>query len=91
VNASNDLKVRAVFLYVQKIKRASEIREAYDIPERTLRRWARAYRDGGLEALRPRKRGPRRRPPNAIGMKLEQRILGLKQRHPSWGARRIKF
>jgi putative transposase len=91
VKASNDVKARAVFLYVQKIKRANEIREAYEIPERTLRRWAKAYREGGLDALQPRKRGPRGRPPNSISARLEQRIMTLKQRHPSWGARRIKF
>ena len=69
----------------------AEIREAYDISERTLRRWARAYRKGGLKALKPKRRGPRRRPPNSTKKRMEERILALKQRHPSWGARRIKY
>jgi len=76
---------------VERIKHAAEIREVYDISERTLRRWAKAYREGGLKALEPKKRGPRHRPPNSVKKMLEQRILKLKQRHPSWGARRIKY
>lgn len=88
---SNNLKVKALFLYTQRIKHASEIREAYGISERTLRRWAKDYRRGGADALQPNKRGPKHRPPNSIKRRVEQRILELKERHPSWGARRIKY
>jgi len=91
VKVSLDAKVRAVFLYVNRIKRASEIRETYGIPERTLRRWARAYRNRGVHALEPKKRGPKYAPSNSIAKRLEWRILELKQKHPSWGARRIKY
>lgn len=91
VQSSSNLRVKVVLLYIERIKSAVEIREAYDISERTARRWARAYRKGGLEALQPERRGPRRRPPNSIKKALEYRILKLKQRHPSWGARRIKY
>jgi putative transposase len=91
VQASSDLRVKAVLLYIERIKHAGEIREAYGISERTLRRWARAYRKGGLQALQAKTRGPRRRPPNSVKKGLEQRILKLKQKHPSWGARRIKY
>jgi putative transposase len=80
-----------VLLYVERIRRAAEIREAYNISERTLRRWASAYRKGGLKALKPKRRGPRRRPPNSTKKTMEERILALKQVHPSWGARRIKY
>ena len=90
MQAPDNLRVKVVLLYVEGIKRAADIREAYDISERTLRRWARAYRKGGLKALQPKRRGPRRRPSNSVRSTLEQRILKLKQRHPSWGARRIK-
>jgi len=91
VESPSDLRVKAVFLYTQRIKKAKEIRDAYGIPERTLRRWTRAYRDGGVDALRPKRRGPRHAPRNSIKRNLERRILELKQRHPSWGARRIKY
>ena len=30
-------------------------------------------------------------PSNSIQVSLERRIIRLKQRHPSWGARRIKY
>jgi transposase len=91
VKVSLDAKVKAVFLYVNRIKRASEIRETYGIPERTLRRWARAYRDRGVHALEPKKPGPKHAPSNSIDKRLEWRILELKQKHPSWGTRRIKY
>jgi putative transposase len=90
VQAPNNLRVKLVLLYVERVKHAAEIREAYDISERTLRRWARAYRKGGLKALEPKRRGPRRRPRNSTKKRMEERILALKQKHPSWGARRIK-
>ena len=90
MQAPDNLRVKVVLLYVEGIKRAADIREAYDISERTLRRWARFYRKGGLKALQPERRGPRRRPSNSVRSALEQRILKLKQKHPSWGARRIK-
>ena len=91
MQASSNLRVKVVLLYVEGIKGAVEVREAYDISERTLRRWARAYRKGGIDALQPKKRGPRHRPPNSVKKVLEERVLKLKQRHPSWGARRIKY
>ncbi len=91
MQASNNLRVKLVLLYVERVKHAAEIREAYDISERTLRRWARAYRKGGLKALEPKRRGPRRRPPNSTKKRMEEGILALKQKHPSWGARRIKY
>jgi putative transposase len=91
VQAPNNLRVKLVLLYVERVKHAAEIREAYDISERTLRRWARAYRKGGLKALEPKRRGPRRRPRNSTKKRMEERILALKQKHPSWGARRIKY
>jgi hypothetical protein len=38
VNAFTDLKVRVVFLYLHKVRRADEIREAFGIPSATLGR-----------------------------------------------------
>jgi len=39
--------------------------------------------------LEPKKPGPRHS--HTISKKLEQKIVRLKQKHPSWGARRIKY
>jgi putative transposase len=91
MQASTNLRVKLVLLYVERVKHAAEIREAFGISERTLRRWARVYRKGGLNSLEPKRRGPRRRPPNSTKKRMEEGILALKQKHPSWGARRIKY
>jgi transposase InsO family protein len=49
-----------------------------------------AYRNNGIQGLQPKKPGPKYFK-YAIPKRLEKRILALKQRHPSWGARRIKY
>lgn len=89
IKSTLEIRMRAVVLYKQG-KLASEICSAYGISSRTLRRWTRTYESGGLNDLRPRKPGPSDGS-NSISKDLEQRIVRLKQRHPSWGARRIKY
>ncbi len=62
----------------------------HDVSDRTLRRWVHEYRIKGPQALHPKKPGPESAT-GSISEKLEQRIVTLKQKHPSWGARRIKY
>src|SRR5438105_1179366 len=88
--ATVDKRVRAVILYIDNIRCSDEICAIYGIPVRTFRRWVSAYRNSGIEGLQPRKPGPMHSK-YAISKRLEQRIQELKQRHPSWGARRIKY
>lgn len=88
--ASLDERIRSVLLYIDGTKEANEIHAAVGVSLRTLRRWIRAYRTDGIRGLELRRPGSER-PANSISRKLEERILGLKQEHPSWGARRIKF
>ena len=86
---TTDARLRAVLLYLEGIQEASKICRALGISRRTLTRWVRAYRDAGTRGLQPRRPGPVRSK-HSISSRLERRIMGLKQRHPSWGARRIK-
>jgi putative transposase len=88
--ATLDEKTRAVVLYVEGAKRANEICSIYGIPLRTFRRWVSKYRKKGINGLESKRPGPKRGT-NSISKRLEDRIVGLKQKHPSWGARRIKF
>ncbi len=90
VKATMDIRTKAVMLYVEKVKTANEICEMYGISARTLRRWKRSYKANGMDGLTPKRTGPVKAK-NSIKEELEQRILKLKQKHPSWGARRIKF
>ncbi len=88
--ASTDRRIRAVLLYIDGVREAKEIYAMHDIPVRTFRRWVSKYRKGGLDNLKPKRPGPANGT-NAIPEDLEQRIIELKQKHPSWGARRIKY
>jgi len=88
--ATMDARARAVLLYLEGIQEATSICEALSISRRTLTRWVKAYREGGIQALHPRKPGPVHSR-HSISRRVEERIVALKQAHPSWGARRIKY
>jgi putative transposase len=83
-------RIRAVLLYTEGSKRVDEISEIASVSSRTLWRWIRAFRMHGAQGLKLRKPGAAH-PANSSPLKLEERILMLKQKHPSWGARRIKY
>ena len=84
-----DIRLKAVVLYSERVKSGKEISQLYNISDRTLRRWTRAYENGGIDGLTPQPTTPKRfkrvTPPLLV-----RRIISLKRRYPSWGARRIK-
>jgi putative transposase len=82
-------RLRAVLLYIEGVRESREIAAVSGISVRTLRRWVRAYRRGGLAALEAGRPGPGAGT-GATAKRIEKRVLTLKQKHPSWGARRIK-
>jgi len=84
-----EIRIKAVVFYEEGIRNAREIGETYNISERTVRRWAKSYRQDKENGLRPKKTGPKRSS-RAISPSLEQRIIRLKEKYPAWGARRIK-
>ena len=83
-------RIRAVLLYLEYDKNVDEIAETMDVSIRTLRRWVRAYRAGGSQKLQPLKPGPVQGT-KSTSEKIKNRVIALKQRHLSWGARRIKY
>jgi len=87
--ASVEERIRSVLLYLEGVKDAKEITTVLKVSVRTLRRWVAAYRAGGVVTLAPKRPGPKVGT-SSIPKRLEERVLKLKQRHPSWGARRIK-
>ena len=88
--ASLEDRIRAVLLYIERVKDAREISSVLDISVRTFWRWIRAYRAGGSQELALKKPGPESGR-NSIPKTVEERIVTLKQKHTSWGARRIKY
>jgi len=83
-----DIRIKAVLLSTEGIRKDKDISDSCGISERTLYRWKKLYKTGGIEGLKPRSTAPRSS--KNINSELEQRIIRLKQKHPNWGARRIK-
>lgn len=77
-------------LFEEKLKTIQEICSIYGVSERTLRRWRTAYCLDGVEGLVPGSTAPKKQG-RRIPESLRVRILRLKHKHPSWGARRIKY
>lgn len=90
VKATMDIRTKAVLFCVEHLKSVKDICTMYDISERTLRRWKKLYITEGLDGLKPRSTAPKM-PARKISRKLENRVIHLKQKHPGWGARRIKY
>ncbi len=90
IKSTFETRLRAVMHYIEGSKEAKEISSICNISDRTLRRWAHDYHIKGPQALHPKKPGPESGI-GSISKKLEQKITSLKQKHPSWGARRIKY
>lgn len=88
VKASMDTRMKAVVLYDSGRYRADEVAEMYGVGERTIRRWMFLYRNGGFEALKPGSTRPKQS--RYIPKAIESRIVRLKEKYPSWGAKRIK-
>ena len=89
VKATMEIRAKTVILNEEGVYSAAEISRMYNISERTLRRWKLRHKNGGLEGLKPIKPGPKEAK-HGIDIKVEQRILALKQKYPHWGARRLK-
>ena len=68
----------------------SEAARVYRTTRKTVRKWLRRYEEGaGLEGLREQSRAPKNIP-HKMSAEEEERIVELRKRHPSWGARRLK-
>jgi len=89
VKVNMDIRLKAVLLSFEGVKKDKEISSSYGISERTLRRWKKAFVDRGIEGLKPLSTTPRN--PQGISRALEERIIRLKQKYPHWGARRVKY
>ena len=90
VKGAMNIRTKAVILYEEGITSTKEICNMYGISDRTLRRWYSNYKLNGMKGLSPRKPGPKKSD-KSIPKELEQQIVDLKQKYPSWGARRIKY
>jgi putative transposase len=67
----------------------SELCRYYEITRATGYKWVDRYESGGLEALGDQSRAPRHHP-NAVGRHIEDLVIGLREKHPTWGAAKIR-
>ena len=67
----------------------SELCRFYGVSRGTGYKWVGRYEAGGVEALRDQSRAPRQHP-NAIAEEVEKLVLGMRAKHPRWGAPKIQ-
>ena len=67
----------------------SEAARYYGTTRKTVRKWVKRYDLYGLRGLKDQKRIPQHIP-HKMKQEDEIRIIELRKRHPSWGARRLK-
>jgi len=82
-----DLRVRMVRMAEEA--GISATARYYRTTRKTVQKWVRRYREGGLGALQDRSRAPKRIP-HKMPSELEKKIVELRKRYPAWGPRRLK-
>ncbi len=88
VEAEVQFRLRAVRQYLEGRVRTTDLCRVFGISPRTLREWARRYREEGAVGLRYRSRRPDRSPRQTPRW-IEDRILRMRRRNPTWGGKRI--
>lgn len=67
----------------------AELCRAYGVTRTTGYKWLGRYEAGGLEGLRDGSRAPHHHP-NEVAAEMEELVIALRGRHPSWGAPKIR-
>ncbi len=67
----------------------AELCRFYGVSRATGYKWVQRYEAGGLEALGDQSRAPRQHP-NAVSRQWEERVIAVREQHPSWGAPKIR-
>jgi transposase InsO family protein len=89
VASMEELKLEVLLEPERTGESVREVCARHGISRASYYRYRRRYLEEGLEGLTPRSRRPRSSPVQ-IEPWLEARIVGLRRRHPRWGARRIQ-
>ncbi len=61
----------------------------YEVSAMTAYKWIHRFQEGGVAALEDRSRRPHMSP-DKIAPQLEQAIIDLRHRHPTWGGRKLR-
>ncbi len=57
----------------------------------TISRWTRAYGSGGIRALEPRSRRPKRVRQSQTSVEVVQRVQALREQYPRWGREKLRM
>jgi transposase InsO family protein len=88
VVSMKELKLEVLLERERTGETIAEVCRRRGISRASFYRYRRRYLDEGVAGLEPRSRRPRTSPAR-IAPELEVEIVGLRKRHPRWGARRI--
>ena len=66
----------------------SQAAKEYTTTRKTVRKWVSRFKEEGLAGLEDRKKIPKHIP-HKLKPEDEAKIIELRQRHPSWGSRRL--
>ena len=65
-----------------------ELCQFYGVARGTGYKWVERYDNGGLEGLQDLSRAPHRHP-NEVSTEIEDLVISVREKHPSWGAPKI--
>ena len=81
-------RVRFVVAAHRREKSMAELCREFDISRPAGYEWLRRYEAGGVEAIAERSRRPQRSP-RRKDEAIQRQVIGLRQRYPDWGARKL--
>ena len=90
VKSAVDYRREFVMLAIQEGANIRELCRRFQFSSRTGYKWLRRYREGGLAALEDTSRRPHTSP-SQLDPALAQRILELRDAHPTWGGRKLYY
>jgi putative transposase len=67
----------------------AELCRHYEVTRATGYKWLGRYEKDGLDGLRDQSRAPQRHP-NELSSEIEDLVIGIRAKHPSWGAPKIR-
>ena len=81
-------RVKFIAAHLEREDSFSELCERFDISRKTGYKWVERYEGNGLVSLADQSRAPLSHP-NAVTSELTRLILSAREKHPSWGPKKL--
>lgn len=78
-----------VMAHISGVSSLAELCRQFDVSRKTGHKWVQRFFEGGMPALMDRSRAPHAHP-SAIDEATIDAIVTLKERHPTWGAKKLR-